>query len=79
MSNVHHEYEPGHRRGYDRNVLINFSTAEYVYMIDHDNSFTPDFFATTIEEYQNVTDQLARSSIISPTIWHAGKERIQSQ
>lgn len=79
ISNVHHDYIPWRGVWYDRNILLQQAKSEYVYMIDHDNQFAPDFLEKTIQQRRSITQELWKDCVLSPTIMQWMTWNIQSQ
>ncbi len=62
-----------------RNIWIDNVHTPYVYLIDDDNTFVADFFATTWKEYQDYMSVYQQDILYSPTIMYRTTNRIQSR
>ncbi len=73
------DYEAGHWRGFDRNYLVSCATAEFTFMIDHDNVFGPTLFADMKHWYDKISAELGTDCVLSPTIMRRKTAKVQSQ
>ncbi len=72
-------YIPGNGVGYDRNYLISQAQHEYLFMIDDDNQFDPEFFEHVLWEYHNSLVTTPDTQILySPLIQWRTSTKIQS-
>ncbi len=62
-----------------RNVWCSLALSDYVYFIDDDNQFWPDFFTRTVAEYLSLRQEYKSELLYSPTIMRRDTERVQSQ
>lgn len=63
---------------YARNFWRIHTHSPYVYFIDDDNMFAPDFFARTVAEYLSLKQEYKWDIVYSPTIMRRQSTRIQS-
>lgn len=62
-----------------RNIWRSLTQSDYIYFIDDDNQFTPDFFARTVAEYLSQKHDYKTDIVYSPTIIRRHSQTIQSQ
>jgi hypothetical protein len=79
ITNLTAEYEPGFGVAHDRNVLVSYAKAKFVWMIDHDNIFKKTMFGDMAELWMQCKEELGMPVLCSPTILWRQTQRIQSQ
>lgn len=79
ISHLTADYEPGQGVGTDRNELLKYAKAKFIYMIDQDNVFEEDLFEKTADRYLKIKEQLGVDVIVSPTIMRRDSGTVQSQ
>lgn len=79
ICNLTAEYRPGRGVGYDRNQLIRYAKAKFLYMIDHDNIFREDLFEKTVDAWVKIKEELQKDILLSPTIMRRQTAKVQSQ
>lgn len=79
---VHHknsEFVPWYGVAYDRKFLLSNLSSPFVYMIDDDNTFAPNFFAETIVEYKRIEQTIGRPCMMAPTVMRKDTWQVQAQ
>lgn len=79
LSHLNSDHTPWQGHGYDRKFLLAHSSSPYLFMVDNDNEFWPEFLETTIQRYTRLEERLHRDLIIAPTVINKTTQTIQSQ
>ncbi len=79
VSSFTSDHEQWNYHGYDRQFLLECAMSPWVFFIDSDNSFAPNFLRIMQHTYQDIADQYQRPCILSPSIYYAQTQTLQSQ